>query len=137
MIERIHHIGIAVASISEGRLFYEALGLRVERVEDVPREGVRVAFMTCGESAIELLEPLGGWSPVARFLDRRGPGIHHVCFATPDVDGEQLRLREAGFEVLKARPERGAGGCWIQFVHPRSAGGVLVELAQHPESKEH
>jgi methylmalonyl-CoA epimerase len=131
VIERIAHVGIAVTSIAESRRFYEALGLRVERIEEVPREGVRVALIACGESRIELLEPIGEESPVARFLRRRGPGIHHLCLASTDLRGDEGRLRERGFELLKEAPERGAGGCWIQFVHPRSAGGVLVELAEH------
>lgn len=130
MIERIAHVGIAVTSIAESRRFYEALGLRVERIEEVPREGVRVALIACGESRIELLEPIGEESPVARFLRRRGPGIHHLCLASTDLREDEGRLREEGFELLKEAPERGAGGCWIQFVHPRSAGGVLVELAE-------
>jgi len=83
-----------------------------------------------GESAIELLEPLSAQSPIAKFLDRRGPGIHHLCLATSDVRGDDERLRGAGFGTLRPQPTRGAGGCWVQFVHPKSAGGVLLELSQ-------
>ncbi len=133
MIERIDHIGIAVTSIAEARKMYEALGLKVEAIEDVPNEGVRVAMIPCGETSIELLEPIREDSPVARFLERRGPGIHHLCLGTDDVKGDDARLRAAGLDVLRDQPTRGAGGCWVQFVHPKSAGGVLLELSQEPE----
>lgn len=132
MIERIDHIAIAVRSIEEGRKFYEALGLTVERIEDVPQEGVKVAMIRCGESWVELLEPLSAESPVAKFLEKRGPGIHHLCFASDDARADDGRLRDAGFEMLRPEPTIGAGGCWVQFVHPKSAGGVLVELSEEP-----
>ncbi|HEX2163192.1 MAG TPA: methylmalonyl-CoA epimerase [Thermoanaerobaculia bacterium] len=130
MIGKIDHVGIAVASIDGARGFYEALGLAVEAVEEVPAEGVRVAMIPCGESRIELLEPTRDDSPIAKFLARRGPGLHHLCLATDDVRGDDAKLRAAGVEVLRPEPTRGAGGCWVQFVHPRSAGGVLVELSE-------
>jgi methylmalonyl-CoA/ethylmalonyl-CoA epimerase len=130
MIGRIDHIGIAVRSIEEGRKLYEALGLTVEHVEEVPDEGVRVAMIRCGESNIELIEPLSGDSTVAKFLEKRGPGIHHVCFASDDLRTDDARLREAGIEPMRPEPTRGAGGCWVQFVHPKSTGGVLVELSE-------
>jgi methylmalonyl-CoA/ethylmalonyl-CoA epimerase len=135
MVERIDHVGIAVASIDEARKLYETLGLSVEAIEEVPAEGVRVALIPCGESAIELLEPTRDDSPIARFLERRGPGIHHLCLGTGDVAGDDGRLRAAGLEVLREQPTRGAGGCWVQFVHPRSAGGILLELSQRPEAE--
>ncbi len=133
MIERIDHIGIAVASIDEARKLYETLGLTVEAIEEVPAEGVRVALIPCGESSIELLEPTRDDSPIARFLERRGPGIHHLCLGTGDVAEDDARLRAAGLKVLREQPTRGAGGCWVQFVHPKSAGGVLLELSQRPD----
>lgn len=133
MIRKIDHLGIAVRSIEEGRKIYEAMGLRVEHVEEVPDEGVRVAFIPCGESNIELLEPTSPDSPVARFLEKRGPGIHHVCMASDALLEDDARLREQGFQVLRPEPTRGAGGCWVQFVHPKSTGGVLLELSQ-PEA---
>lgn len=134
MIGRIDHIGIAVRSIEEGRKFYEALGLTVERVEEVPDEGVRVAMMRCGESRIELLEPLSDDSIVAKFLAKRGPGIHHLCLASDDLKGDDARLREAGLDPMRPEPTRGAGGCWVQFVHPKHTGGVLVELSGEDRS---
>jgi methylmalonyl-CoA/ethylmalonyl-CoA epimerase len=132
MIGRIDHIGIAVRSIEEGRKFYEALGLTVEHVEEVPDEGVRVAMIRCGESNIELLEPLSDDSIVAKFLAKRGPGIHHLCLASDDLRADDARLRDAGIEPMRPEPTRGAGGCWVQFVHPKSTGGVLVELSEGP-----
>jgi len=130
MIEGIEHIGIAVRSIDEARLFYEALGLTVEAIEEVPHEGVRVALIPCGAARIELLEPTSEDSPVGRFLEKRGPGLHHLCLATDDVKSDDTALREAGFRILRPEPTRGAGGCWVQFVHPESTGGVLLELSQ-------
>jgi methylmalonyl-CoA/ethylmalonyl-CoA epimerase len=130
MIQRIEHIGIAVESIEEARGFYEALGLVIERIEEVPREGVRVALIRCGESCIELLEATSADSPIAKFIAKRGAGMHHLCLATEDVRGDDAKLRQAGFDVLRPEPTRGAGGCWVQFVHPKSTGGVLVELSE-------
>jgi methylmalonyl-CoA/ethylmalonyl-CoA epimerase len=130
MIESIDHIGIAVHSIDESRRLYEALGLEIGGVEEVPQEGVRVAFIDCGGSRIELLEPTGEGSPIAKFLATRGPGIHHLCLGSSDVRADDARLRREGYRVLRPEPSRGAGGCWVQFVHPKSAGGVLLELSE-------
>jgi methylmalonyl-CoA/ethylmalonyl-CoA epimerase len=135
MIPRIDHIGIAVHSIAESRKLYEQLGLEVEAIEEVPQEGVRVALITCGESRIELLEPTSEDSPVQRFLDRRGPGLHHLCLASDSLKADDRRLRESGYQLLREEPTRGAGGCWVQFVHPKSTGGVLLELAQPGEDR--
>ena len=130
MIRGVDHLGIAVRSIAEGRVFYEALGLAVEAIEEVPGDQVRVAMIPCGAMRLELLEPTSPESPIARFLERRGPGLHHLCLATDDLGADDARLREAGYQLLRPEPSRGAGGCWIQFVHPKSTGGVLVELSQ-------
>lgn len=132
MIGKIDHVGIAVRSIDEARGFYERLGLAIAEIEEVPQEGVRVAMIHCGESRIELLEPTTPDSPIARYLEKRGPGIHHLCLASDDVRGDDAALRGAGVELLRPAPTRGAGGCWVQFVHPKSAGGVLVELSEAP-----
>ncbi|HVS03176.1 MAG TPA: methylmalonyl-CoA epimerase [Thermoanaerobaculia bacterium] len=133
MIRHIEHVGIAVRSIAEARRLYEILGLTVEAIEEVPHEGVRVALIPCGESRIELLEATRDDSPIASFLERRGPGLHHLCLATDALGDDDAKLRAAGLQVLRGEPTRGAGGCWVQFVHPRSAGGVLLELAQPVE----
>lgn len=130
MIPRIDHIGIAVESIAEARRLYEELGLEVAEIEEVPQEGVRVAMIEVGESRIELLEPTTPDSPIRKFLDRRGPGMHHLCLASNALMEDDRRLRDAGYRLLRDRPTRGAGGCWVQFLHPKSAGGVLLELSQ-------
>ena len=130
MVRGIDHIGIAVTSIEEARRFYEALGLAVEAIEEVPHEGVRVAMIPVGDTRIELLEPLAADSTVGRFLAKRGPGIHHVCLATDDVAAGSAALRAAGLPLLRDEPTAGAGGSKVQFVHPKAAGGVLYELAE-------
>lgn len=133
MIDHIDHVGIAVRSIAEARVFYESLGLRIAAVEDVPQEGVRVALIPCGDSRIELLEATSEDSPIHRFLDRRGPGMHHLCLASNAIADDERRLREAGARLLRSEPTAGAAGCWVQFVHPESASGVLIELSQPME----
>jgi methylmalonyl-CoA/ethylmalonyl-CoA epimerase len=130
MIDKLDHIGIAVRSIEEARGFYEALGLQIEEIEEVPGEGVRVAIIPCGGARIELLEATSAASPIAKFIEQRGPGIHHVCVGSTDVRADDARLRDRGYDVLRPEPTRGARGAWVQFVHPRSTGGVLVELSE-------
>jgi methylmalonyl-CoA epimerase len=137
MIRGVDHIGIAVASIAEGRKLYEAMGLHVEAIEEVPEEGVRVAFIPLGPVGgprIELLEPTSPDSPVGKFLARRGPGLHHVCLASDGLAGDDAALRAAGVQLLRPEPTQGAGGSRVQFVHPKSAGGVLFELAEPGKS---
>jgi len=137
-MRRLDHLGIAVRSIEEARKFWEALGLAVESIEEVPQEGVRVAMLPLGEARIELLEPTRPDSPVAKFLDQRGPGIHHLCVASEAIDSDDAALRAAGVQLLRPAPTPGAGGSRVQFVHPRSAGGVLVELVEPgPEGMGH
>ena len=130
MITGLDHVAIAVPSIEEARAFYENLGLTVTGIEEVEHEGVRVAMIPCGGSRIELLEPLSSDSPVARFLERRGPGIHHLCMRSDDIGEDDGRLRADGVSLLRERPGPGAEGATVQFVHPKSAGGVLVELSE-------
>ena len=130
MINSVDHIGIAVQSIEEARLFYEAMGLEVTEIEEVESEGVRVAMIPCGESRIELLEATRADSPIAKFLETRGPGMHHLCFRTDDVNDDDAKLRDAGMRVLREQPSPGAEGAMVQFVHPKSSGGVLVELSE-------
>lgn len=137
MIRGVDHIGIAVPSIEEGRKLYEAMGLSVSAIEEVPQEGVRVALIPVGETRIELLEPTRPDSPIAKFLEKRGPGIHHLCLASDELRADDAVLRAAGVALLRPEPTRGAGGCWVQFVHPKSAGGVLLELSQPGEGGGH
>ena len=129
-------MGIAVRSIEEARGLYDALGLHITKVEEVAAEGVRVALIPCGDSRIELLEAMTPESPIARFIEKRGVGIHHICLATSDVRSDQELLQSSGFVLLRSEPTRGAEGCWIQFVHPKSASGVLVELSQRARSED-
>jgi methylmalonyl-CoA/ethylmalonyl-CoA epimerase len=136
MIRSLDHIGIAVPSIEEGRKVYEAMGLAVEGIEEVPSEKVRVAFIPVGGTRIELLEPTSPDSPIAKFLEKRGPGIHHLCLGSNALGEDDARLRAAGRELLRPEPTIGAGGARVQFVHPRSAGGVLLELSQPGEDGE-
>jgi methylmalonyl-CoA/ethylmalonyl-CoA epimerase len=136
MIDGIDHIGIAVRSIEESRVFYEHLGLSIVAIEEVPQEKVRVAIIPCGSSRIELLEPTAADSPIAKFLERRGPGVHHLCLGTGDVGACDRTLRAAGLELLRPAPTAGAQGATVQFVHPRSGGGVLVELSEQPSESE-
>lgn len=136
MITGLDHVGIAVTSIAEARILYEALGLAVAEIEEVPSEGVRVAMIPCGEVRIELLEPTREDSPIASFLEKRGPGIHHLCLASDAIRSDDVKLREEGFDLLRSQPTPGAGGSSVQFVHPRCTGGVLLELAQPAEDEE-
>lgn len=130
---RIDHLGIAVRSLAGSLGFYAGLlGTRAEGPEEVPAEGVRIAFFQAGESRIELLEPLGPGSPIARFLDKRGEGIHHVCFRVGSLDETLAALRGRGAEIIPPATRIGAGGRRIAFIHPRSTGGVLVELVESP-----
>ena len=130
MVGSIDHVGIAVESIDKAKRLYELLGMRVEGIEEVPQEKVRVAMIACGESRIELLEATDPSSPIATFIEKRGAGVHHICLRSDDIHADDASLREAGLQVLRPQPTRGAGGCWVQFVHPRSTGGVLLELSQ-------
>ena len=126
----IDHLGVAVNSISDALRFYESsLGMSVASRETVHHEGVYVAMLPAGESRIELLEPASSTSPVAKFIDRRGPGLHHVALRVPDLNAAIERLQAAGCRVL-GTPQRGAGGHLYVFVHPASTGGVLWELIQ-------
>lgn len=128
--EIVDHIGIAVESIEEGLGFYRALGLEPGGQEVVAEQGVRVAFLQVGESRLELLEPTGPSSPIAKHLEKRGPGLHHICLRVPDVRAAMASLRAGGYRVLSEEPQPGAHGALVCFVHPKSTGGVLLELSQ-------
>lgn len=137
MVRRIDHIGIAVPSLAGGLGFYEALGLSCSGRETVASQQVEVAFVEVGESRIELLEPTGPDSPIARFLEKRGQGIHHICFRVDDIERRLAGLKAAGVRLINEEPVPGADGCRVAFVHPASAGGVLVELSQPGEHGGH
>lgn len=127
---KIDHVGIAVHSIEGALGVYRALGLEETHREEVSSQKVRIAFLPAGESRIELLEATSEESPVARFLAKRGPGIHHVCFAVRDLEGVLARLQESGYRLLHPRPVPGAGGKRVAFLHPEAGQGVLIELSE-------
>jgi methylmalonyl-CoA/ethylmalonyl-CoA epimerase len=133
VIHKIHHLAIAVKDLEEALSFYrDTLGLPVHEQAVREDQGVKAALLTIGESEIELLEPLGPDTPVGRFLERRGEGIHHICLQTDDIDKELADLKAKGVELIDQEPRQGLVGR-ICFLHPRSTKGVLVELAQPPE----
>ncbi len=126
----LDHVGIAVSSIDERLGVWAALGLEVAGREEVPSEKVRVAFLPAGDTRIELLEPTDPTSPIASFIAKRGEGIHHLCVRVEDIRAAMSELRSRGFQLLSEEPRPGAHGALVCFVHPRSAGGVLIELSQ-------
>ena len=134
MLKKIDHIGIAVHSISRAAVFYEqALGLRCERTEEVAAQKVRTAFFSLGDTHIELLEPTDADSPIAKFLEKRGEGIHHIAYLTDNIDKQLEKIRSSGCRLINEHPIAGAGGKQIAFLHPKSTGGVLTEICEHPE----
>ena len=131
MPSKINHIGIAVLSIDETLPFYrDNLGMACVGLEEVAEQKVRVAMLTIGESKIELLEPTSPDSPVAKFLEKSGPGIHHIAYEVADIDATIARLQKDGVRMIDAVPRHGAHGTKIAFVHPKSSTGVLTELCQ-------
>ncbi|HWP53610.1 MAG TPA: methylmalonyl-CoA epimerase [Pyrinomonadaceae bacterium] len=129
---KIDHIGIATDSIAEVATFYrEALGLKIEEIEDVAEQKVRVAMLPIGESRIELLEPTTSDSPISKFLAKRGPGIHHMAIQVEDIRESLRKMKDEGARLIDEEPRTGAGGCLVAFVHPSSTGGVLVELVEN------
>ncbi|MEP6769983.1 MAG: methylmalonyl-CoA epimerase [Acidobacteriota bacterium] len=127
---RIDHIGVAVVSIDDALGVYTALGLEVAHREEVPSQKVRTAFLPVGESRIELLEPTTEDSPVAKFLVKRGPGVHHVCFSVDDIEAALEDLASRGFRLLHRGAVAGADGKKIAFLHPDAGHGLLIELSQ-------
>ena len=133
MMGPAHHVGIAVKRIDAALAAYRAFGLVPESVEEVPSQGVRVAFLRAGSLGVELLESLKPEGVIARFVEDRGEGLHHLAFAVTDIRAEMRRLQEGGFQLVDPAPRLGAHGRLVAFVHPRSAHGVLVELVQESE----
>jgi methylmalonyl-CoA/ethylmalonyl-CoA epimerase len=129
MVTNIHHVGIAVRSLEHAYRFWrDTLGLPLAREAEVPEQGVRAALLGAGETEVELLEPLAPDTPIGRFLAKRGEGLHHLCFKTPDVAGDLAELRGRSVALLDAAPRRGLAGR-VAFLHPSACHGVLVELA--------
>lgn len=131
MFEKIEHIGIAVKELAlSGALYEKLLGVAPYKKEEVASEGVSTLFFLQGESKIELLEASQPDSPIAKFIEKKGEGIHHIAFAVADIHKEMARLKAEGFVLLNEVPKKGADNKLVCFVHPKSTNGVLVELCQ-------
>lgn len=128
---KLNHLGIAVEDIENALgIWRDALGLESVHTEVVEEQMVRVAMLPVGETRVELLEPTAVESPVAKFIEKRGPGIHHIALEVPDIEASLARLKENGAKLIDETPRIGAEECLIAFVHPKSTGGVLIELVQ-------
>ncbi|HEV7919565.1 MAG TPA: methylmalonyl-CoA epimerase [Thermoanaerobaculia bacterium] len=125
----LDHIGIAVRSIEAAKI-YEALGLTIDHVETVETQGVKTAFLSVGDSNLELLEPTGPGSSVAKFIEKRGEGIHHICLRVDNLEEQLERLQAQGFRLINEAPVPGAHGCRVAFLHPAAGNGVLIELSE-------
>lgn len=131
MLSKINHIGIAVKSLDEAAPFYrDHLGMAFTGTEEVAEQKVRVAFFQIGETKIELLEPTAEDSPIAKFLEKNGNGIHHIAYEVDDIEAAIAKLLADGARMIDSSPRTGAHGARIAFVHPKSSGGVLTELCQ-------
>ncbi|WP_375325862.1 methylmalonyl-CoA epimerase [Flagellimonas sp. GZD32] len=130
-MDKIEHIGIAVKDLeASNTLFAKLLGVQHYKIEEVATEGVKTSFFQSGPNKIELLEATNPESPIAKFLDKKGEGIHHVAFAVKDIVSEIARLKDEGFVVLNETPKKGADNKLVAFLHPKGTNGVLVELCQ-------
>ena len=134
LVSRISHLGIAVSSLEKGGAFWDLLGLVEEHREEVASQKVVTSFRAVGESHLELLESTAPDGPIAKALEKRGPGIHHLCLDVVDIDAVLARLKEAGVKLINESPFAGAGGCRVAFVHPSSTGGILLELSERARS---
>ncbi len=130
MFKKIDHVGIAVRNLDEAVKVWEGLGLKVDEIEEVPDQKVRTAIIHVGESRIELLEPTSEDSPIAKFIAKRGEGIHHMALGVDDIEATLEHLQEEGYRLIDEKPRIGAGGAKIAFVHPKAVTGVLLELCQ-------
>ena len=129
-LKRVDHIGIAVKNLEESVKFYESLGCKATGYETVAEQKVKVAFLPCGDSELELLESTEPDGPIARFIEKNGPGIQHIAIRVDDIDKALEELKEKGVRLIDQTPRYGAGGARIAFVHPKATGGVLLELTQ-------
>ena len=131
----LDHIGIAVRSLASAKI-YEDLGLSIEHVETVETQRVKTAFLSVGDANLELLEPTSADSPIAKFIEKRGEGIHHICLRVDDIEAHLERLKAAGYRLINDAPVPGAHGCRVAFLHPSAGNGVLIELSQvNPEER--
>ena len=134
MIKGIDHVGIAVKSIDEAKKFWvDTLGLKLSHIEEVPEQKARVAILKAGDTTIELVEPTSPDSPVQRFIEKRGEGLHHLTLQTDNLAERLKKLKSANVGLIDEQPRIGAGGAQIAVVHPKSAYGVLVELCEPHE----
>lgn len=130
-MKKIEHIGIAVKDIAvAGKIYEKLLNTAIYKVEDIESEGVKTSFLQSGPNKIELLEATTGDSAIAKFIEKRGEGIHHIAFDVDDIESEMQRLKAEGFTLLNETPKQGADNKLVCFVHPKSANGVLIELCQ-------
>jgi methylmalonyl-CoA/ethylmalonyl-CoA epimerase len=127
---RIDHIGVAVEDLDQAVELYARLGMPLQHRETVEAQGVEAVLLGVGESHVELLRPLGPETAVGRFLQRNGPGLHHVAYGTDDIDSALDAVREAGLRLIDERPRTGIRNSRVAFVHPKSTGGVLTELVE-------
>lgn len=132
MIKKIDHIGIAVTDLEQQMNFYsDVLGLSCSGIEEVVDQKVKVAMFPVGEVRIELLQPTADDSPIAKFIEKKGEGIHHIAYCVTDLEGNLKRLEEQQVQLIDAKPRVGAGGHNIAFLHPKATFGVLTELCEH------
>ena len=127
---KLDHIGIAVKSLDAAKKIYEDLGLHVEHVETVETQKVRTAFLSVGDANLELLEPSSADSTIAKYIEKRGEGIHHICLRVDDIEAQLARLQERGYRLINEAPVPGAHGCRVAFLHPAAGNGVLIELSE-------
>jgi methylmalonyl-CoA epimerase len=134
MFARVDHIGVAVEDLDAALVLYERdYAMTLVHREVVSEQGVEAVLLDVGENHVELLQPLGADTPVGKFLAKRGPGLHHVAYQTPDIDGELARLKEAGLRLIDETPRIGIRNSRVAFLHPKSSGGVLTEIVQPAE----
>ena len=129
---KLDHIGIAVKSLDAAKI-YEALGLAIEHVETVETQKVKTAFLSVGDSKLELLEPTSPDSAVAKFIEKRGEGIHHICLRVDNIEEHLENLKARGYRLINEAPVPGAHGCRVAFLHPSAGNGVLIELSEKIE----
>lgn len=136
--ESLYHVAIAVKNLEEvEKLYKTALGLKVTHRETIEEQGVKSSMLEAehGGTAIELLEPLDDNSPISKFLDKRGEGIHHICFIVDDIESTLKELKSQGVQLIDESPRQGAYGAKVAFIHPKALNGVLIELAEMPKNK--
>ncbi len=130
-MQKIEHIGIAIKNLEEANdLYAKLLGTAHYKIEEVASENVRTSFFKSGPNKVELLEATHPDSPIAKFIDKKGEGIHHIAFAVNDINAEIKRLKAEGFVILNETPKKGADNKWVTFIHPKTTSGVLIELCQ-------